>query len=406
MIELLRAFASNLRVYLRLLLAWRKVVWSVRAKSEGNRTLIVPCDPWGVVGSRGDQAMILAVKQRCGTAEIDILTDSNDTDDACREINLNPIAEWNMPFSSWMKDNASRYRTVYILGADVTDGVYGWPTAMKLLMFYDCFSRLGVKTHYLGFSWSKTPNPWMHLVFPFLKRGLPLPVRDSVSYRRLARFTRHRPLVQVADAAFLLKPNYTPRAQKWIDWCREQKSAGRRVVAVNVHQMFNDAETKSADWEEAFSKCLEKAAGKHRDIIYLLVPHDNRLRVSDLEVLRRINGFIPDSTLIDVVMNADEIKAVLGECDALIAGRMHISIAALGQGVPVLGLVYQGKFEGLWEHFGLSRETLLAPKTFLNGTKSAESMLGAFIDNMRDLRTKIKERLPRVAELATLNFAR
>ena len=405
MIGLLRAFASNLRVYLRLLLAWRKVVWSVRAKSEGNRTLIVPCDPWGVVGSRGDQAMILAVKQRCGTAEIDILTDSNDTDDACREINLNPIAEWNMPFDAWMKGNASRYMAVYILGADVTDGVYRWPTAMKLLMFYDCFSRLGAEAHYLGFSWSETPSPWMHLVFPFLKRGLPLPIRDPVSYERVARFTRHRPLVQVADAAFQLKPNATPRAQKWIDWCRGQKSDGHRVIAINVHQMFNDVETKSADWAAAFSKCLEWVAKKNQDIAYLLIPHDNRPRVSDLEILKRINGLLPGSTLIDVVMNADEIKAVLGECDALIAGRMHISIAALGQGVPVLGLVYQGKFEGLWDHFRLPRETLLAPKTFLENPQFAESTLGDFMDNMQNLRAKIKKCLPAVMALSAKNFS-
>lgn len=390
---------------LKLASAWRKVAKSRGCGQEGDRVLVVPCDPWAVVGSRGDQAMILAVKQHCESERIDVLTDSHDTDDACREIGLNPVAEWNMPFDGWMKGNASRYRVVYILGADVTDGVYGWPTAMKLLMFYDCFSRLGMKTHYLGFSWSETPSLWMHLVFPFLKRGLPLPVRDPVSYERVAKFTRHRPLVQVADAAFQLKPNSTPRARKWIDWCRGRKSDGRRVIAINVHQMFNDVETKSARWEAAFAKCLNAVVKKNQDVAYLLVPHDNRPRVSDLEILKRINGLISNSTLIDGVMNADEIKAVLGECDALIAGRMHISIAALGQGVPVLGLVYQGKFEGLWKHFGLPRETLLAPKTFLENPQFAESALGAFMDNISDLRMKIKKRLPHVVELAALNFA-
>ena len=389
---------------LKLAAAWRKVVKSCVVGHEGDRVLVVPCDPWAVVGSRGDQAMILAVKQHCGSAKIDILTDSHDTGDACREIGLNPISEWNMPFDVWMKGNASRYMAVYILGADVTDGVYGWPTAMKLLMFYDCFSRLGAEAHYLGFSWSETPSPWMHLVFPFLKRGLPLPIRDPVSYERVARFTRHRPLVQVADAAFQLKPNSTPRAQKWIDWCRGNKSAGHRVIAINVHQMFNDVEAKSAEWESAFARCLNAVAKKYRDIVYLLVPHDNRPRVSDLDILKRINGLLPGSTLIDVVMNADEIKAVLGECDALIAGRMHISIAALGQGVPVLGLVYQGKFEGLWDHFRLPRKTLLAPRRFLEDSQFAESTLGDFMNNLHDLRENIKERLPHVVELAALNF--
>ena len=396
--------ALEVRLYMKLAFVWRKVVRGVKVSRPDSRMLIVPCDPWGVVGSRGDQAMILAVKQHCKGAEIDILTDSHDTDADCREIGLNPLAEWNASFDRWMKDNAGKYKEVYILGADVTDGVYGWPTAMKLLMFYDCFSRLGIKAHYLGFSWSRTPSPWMHLVFPLLKRGLTLPVRDPVSYRRLERFTRHRPLAQVADAAFLLHPNPTPRARKWIDWCREMRKGGRTVVAVNVHQMFNDAETKSAEWEAAFSQCLKTVAENNGDIIYLLVPHDNRPRVSDLKILKRINRLLTGSTLIDVVMNADEIKAVLGECDALIAGRMHISIAALGQGVPVLGLVYQGKFEGLWKHFELSADMLIMPKLFLDAAADTSKIIENFIRNLDSLRTQIRQQLPVVLDLSSRNF--
>ena len=404
MLKKLRDLVSAAHVYAVQTILWKKVACSAVSKRIGERILIVPCDPWGVVGSRGDQAMILAVKQHCKGAEIDILTDSHGTDADCREIGLNPLAEWNASFDRWMKDNAGKYKEVYILGADVTDGVYGWPTAMKLLMFYDCFSRLGIKTHYLGFSWSRTPSPWMHLVFPLLKRGLTLPVRDPVSYRRLERFTRHRPLAQVADAAFLLYPNPTPRARKWIDWCREMRKGGRTVVAVNVHQMFNDVETKSAEWEAAFSQCLKTVAEKNGDIIYLLVPHDNRPRVSDLEILKRINKLLPDSTLIDVVMNADEIKAVLGECDALIAGRMHISIAALGQGVPVLGLVYQGKFEGLWEHFGLPDDTLIEPGAFLGNVNKAVSSVDNFLCHLHEMQIIVRNRLAQVEKLAAQNF--
>lgn len=401
----LLSFMSNVRGCLRSVWVWCRTERVVIVGQTDSRILIIPCDPWEVVGSRGDQAMIIAVMQHCGDAEIDILTDSHETDAACRELGLNPLAEWGMPLDVWMKGNSWKYKEVYILGADVTDGVYGWPTAMKLLMFYDWFSRLGVKTHYLGFSWSKTPSPWMHLVFPLLKRQLPLPVRDPVSYERVARFTRHRPLVQVADAAFQLIPNSTPRVQKWIDWCRGQKSSGHRVFAINVHQMFNDAETKSADWEKAFSMCLEEVAKRHLNITYLLVPHDNRPRVSDLEILKRINSILPNSTLIDVVMNADEIKAVLGSCDALIAGRMHISIAAFGQGIPVLGLVYQGKFEGLWQLFELPRSSLLEPRMFLQDSQEAIKALDRFVDSMGSLALNIKKRLPAVMALSAKNFS-
>ena len=404
MLKRLRSCLSSIRIYFRLFIAWRKVIHYHISDGHEEKILIIPCDPWSVVGSRGDQAMILAVKQHCGDAEIDILTDSHDVDGDCHDIGLNPIAEWNEPFEKWMKVKACRYEKVYILGADVTDGVYAWPVAMKLLMFYDCFSRIGKEVHYLGFSWSETPSPWMHLVFPLLKRQLPLPIRDPISYKRVERFTRHRPLIQVADAAFKLKTNLTQHAQYWIDWCRKKREEEQKVIAVNIHQMFNEEETKSEDWVISFSKCLNEVVKSQRNITYLLIPHDNRPRVSDLEILKKLQLLLPNSTLIESVMNADEIKAILGECDALIAGRMHISIAALGMGVPVLGLVYQGKFEGLWTLFKLSNDTLLTPKIFLDNHTKAIVVVNAFIDNMKTLKEQINKSLPSVLELSNHNY--
>lgn len=372
--------------------------------NHGERVLIIPCDPWGVVGSRGDQAMIMAVMQRCQDREIDILTDSHDTDAACKELGLNPICGWCEPFDEWMRGNADKYAEVFILGADVTDGVYGWRTAMKLLMFYDCFARIGMAVHYLGFSWSETPSPWMKLVFMLLKSDLPLPVRDPVSYERVARFTRHRPLVQVADVAFQLNPHETIRSRHWVDWCRSERAGGRKVVAINVHQMFNDASTKSADWEIAFAQALNNLKKDHPEIIYLLVPHDNRRNASDLEILTRIADKIDGARLVGEVMNADEVKFLMGECDALIAGRMHISIAALGMGVPVFGLAYQGKFEGLWRHFGLPQSMLVAPESFVIDPEMAIKNLNEFVGSLVKLRETLAKTLLYVLKLSGDNF--
>ena len=406
MVKIVRAWIYHLRVWYCLKRQWTRSVALVdRVSIVGDNALIIPCDPWGVVGSRGDQAMILSVLQHCRERQIDILTDSPATDAACRELRMNPLPQWNVPFDKWMRENAARYSQVFILGADVTDGVYGWTVSMKLLMFYDCFSRLGVETHYLGFSWSKTPSPWMHLVLPFLKKGLPLPVRDPVSLERLTRFTRHRPLVQVADAAFLLKPNETPRTRLWTDWCGAQKASGKTVIAINAHQMFNDAAAKSDAWEAAFASMLNRMREARPEIAYLLVPHDNRPTVSDLPVLRRLSAQIQGATLVDCVLNADEIKQILGGCDALVAGRMHLSIAALGQCVPVMGLVYQGKFEGLWEHFGLLSDTLMNPSEPLLDPEKAFLKMSGFVATLPQVRQQIAARLPSVLKLAEGNFS-
>ena len=382
----------------------------LEAKTQGGKALIIPCDPWSVVGSRGDQAMILACIQRIRASHpgrvIDVMTDSHATDAECRALGLNPVADWNVPLDVWFPAHAAEYAEVYILGADVTDGVYGWPTAMKMLAYYDLFFRMGTEVHYLGFSWSRTPNLMMRRVLSQLGENLPLLVRDPVSYQRLKNFTTHRPLVQVADVAFCLKHRESTRVIEHRTWVEAQHAIGKTVIAINVHTMFNDEETKSVDWERVFAAVLKKVQETHVDIRFLFLPHDNRPRVSDHAILKRLYAEfdITRTYLVDEVMDADEIKFLLGSCDGLIAGRMHISIAALGQGVPVLGLVYQGKFEGLWQHFNLSEDTLMEPRVFMTDPSRAEESICAFIDNLQGLRMQIARSIPKVLELSKKNF--
>lgn len=378
--------------------------------SQRGKALIIPCDPWGVIGSRGDQAMILACLQHVRAAHpdrvVDVLTDSHDTDAPCRELGLNPVVAWREPLDVWFAAHAGDYAEVYIPGADVTDGVYGWPTACKLLAFYDCFAARGVPVHYLGFSWSETPHRMMKRVLARLTKDLPLPVRDPVSLARLSRFTAHRPLVPVADAAFCLQPRETDRVRRHRAWIEAQHAAGCRVIALNVHPMFNDAETKSADWERAVLDTLAAVGARHPDVRWLFLPHDDRPNVSDLVLLKRLFGPFGAARayLVDEVMRADEIKSLVGVCDGLVAGRMHLSIAALGQGVPVLGLAYQGKFEGLWRHFGLTEETLLAPKAFLKAPDMAVQSMTEFLADLPTLAERIRLALPAVLRLGERNF--
>ena len=55
---------SNLKLLVCFLLAWTcaKIHFAKKKlRKADNRFLIVPCDPWSVDGSRGDQAMISSI---------------------------------------------------------------------------------------------------------------------------------------------------------------------------------------------------------------------------------------------------------------------------------------------------------------------------------------------------------
>ncbi len=408
---------SDVKLALRLLACWmglKKV--SKRLSSQlctRNRVLIVPCDPWSVVGSRGDQAMIIAAyqdaKSKYPNLPIEILADSHATDDVVRAMDMNSVVCWPPLLGDWFETCAANYKAVYILGADVTDGIYGWETAWNLLAMYDLFTRCGAKTRYLGFSFSRHPKWQIKWVMKFLKKNLPLPVRDPVSYERVKAFTLHRPIQLIADAAFCLQPTETPRIQEDVHWCENQKQQGQTVLAINIHPMFNDLGGNLEAWQKNFIQLLVTALQESAKLSLLFLPHDDRPRVSDIALLTQIYRALPPQYLnrihlVETVYRADEIKALVGHCSALLAGRMHLSIAALGQGVPVFALVYQGKFEGLWQHFALSSKTLCEPCRILQEPASVQSDFQEFLAHLSALQTQIQSQLPTVLALSKSQF--
>jgi polysaccharide pyruvyl transferase WcaK-like protein len=82
---------------------------------------------------------------------------------------------------------------------------------------------------------------------------------------------------------------------------------------------------------------------------------------------------------------------------------MHLAIAALGMGVPVGCMVYQGKFKGLFEGLFELMDCLIEPADAVDADR-----LALFIINLIDRRgvfhVKIKERLPMVQLLSKLNI--
>jgi polysaccharide pyruvyl transferase WcaK-like protein len=85
---------------------------------------------------------------------------------------------------------------------------------------------------------------------------------------------------------------------------------------------------------------------------------------------------------------------------------MHLAIAALGMGVPALGLSSgptQGKFEGLLQHYGLPSWLSLSPETYLLEGVLRDA-LARFINELPELRDTIESRRELVLGLSRRNF--
>ena len=82
---------------------------------------------------------------------------------------------------------------------------------------------------------------------------------------------------------------------------------------------------------------------------------------------------------------------------------MHLTIAALGMGTPAATLAYQGKTEGLFQHFpGLGDWSIDPRQALIPGTLATS--VARLLEREAELRGIIAAALPTVRDLASRNL--
>lgn len=377
------------------------------------RLLIVAGDPITLFGSLGDDAMITATLQHARASnpdvEIDILVDGMAHADAAYQRGFVPVDIFSKP--DFIKALAQRFQTrqydcVVVVGADVMDGYYHPLVSAKLLASADLAAAAGIKNVILGFSFNETPHADLAMFYRSLHPECSLKVRDVISLERLQSFAKTNAAL-VADSAFSLQPSEPDEDTR--SWIARKKAEGYRVMGFNLHPMlFKNADR--AQTEAIIRNAAEalQYAADARPVCWLLIPHDYRDNVGDQAYLKAITERVPGARAdrvryLDGKWSAPVLKGIAGQLDGLVSGRMHLAIAALGKGVPAICIAYQGKFEGLYRHFGLSAANLLSPSAFLtqDGIKKA---LVEFIDQSDEIRERVGKKLPDILAMSKSNF--
>lgn len=296
---------------------------------------------------------------------------------------------------------------VAFIGADVLDGVYHGPSSLKRLRSLRLAQRLGKRARVLGSSWSTTPAPE---VIDFLRKAPDLEVlaRDPISRERMQK-DLGRDIRLVADLGFLLQPEArSPAARAAIGWAQSVRRNGGVVMGVNLsgHTIEKLPGQNITGFVTLISRWLDADDRRH----IVMMPHDTRpgLR-GDLTLLEDLakalapeygaRMHVPQGPL-----EAWDIKAMAGEIDLALTGRMHLAVACLGQGTPPVCIVYQGKFEGLMRHFGLENEGWTFSPETVGASAALEDCLNTVTARSAELRTRILAALPAVTALSRSNF--
>lgn len=300
---------------------------------------------------------------------------------------------------------AERPTEVYALGADCMDGHYSPFTSVNLLGVCDLATRLGIPSVLTSFSWNDHPHAAVVRAFRLVTPRLPILLRDSVSF---ARFTKGVSRTQgartelVADVAFNLKPKNSAAVRTELDWMSAERRRGQLVLGFNLHAMLVPA-AELPGFIDHVAHVLNVFLAAHPNVSLVFIPHDYR-DGGDLAVLKQLHAATKAQNVrisaSDHSLSAAELKALTGGLDALFSSRMHLAIAALGQGKPVAGFAYQGKFAGLFRHFDLTETLILLPRNVTD----LPHVLTDLVTDAQTLATVVSDRLPHVLELARRNL--
>lgn len=404
-------------------LLWMRSRWNRAVKRMGpplprgpvGKVVIVSADPWTLHGSKGDEAMMRAViellRAHFGPIEVLLVSGSKEAAEASRRMGYEPLEIWERfwdPVVLAQRLRQAEPDALVILGADVLDGYYSYLTSMQFLQLADLSHRSGIRTTILGFSFNERPDPRLKRDFERLSRDFQLNLRDPISLRRFQAFC-DAPSRVVADAAFLLQPVSSAVVEESLSWMQARNAAGDRVLVVNCHPMLFPSNRPDLvrELEQSIAKGVQELM-RRKPVSLVLLSHDYRAEEGDDVCLERIHAAIGPEFEGRVhypraQMDPAELKRIAGDADAVVSGRMHLAIASLGQGIPVLGLVYQGKFQGLFEHFGVSADWLVEPMA-ARDAGTFQALLERFHEELPSLTRQVRGKVPEVLDLAMENL--
>jgi polysaccharide pyruvyl transferase WcaK-like protein len=370
--------------------------------NTGNGALILPAGD--LDGGFGEDIMVAALVSQINTNPITIFTGNvihrpdylSDTGD--------------VKYIGGFKENSyfkyisiiKRHQSAYIIGADILDAAYGKFNALSRLRFFRLAEILGKNPKILAFSISeKTPN-FIKKEFSIISKTNTLTLRDPESASRMKKHIGNRVNLG-SDIAFLCPTNFNENNEfkSFCEWADLQKATDRKIAAVcpNAIQASKSGKT---EYIRDFKNLLSSFSQLDK-LSFIFLYHDLRPqceRQSDKDLSRELYSLIADGEATffpESITNGVTLKSYLTKCDFSITGRMHLGISGMTLGLPMFGLGYQNKFEGLQSLFEIPASESLIDYTSMN---SGTETIKIFSQRQQFHRELILKNRPNVIQLA------
>lgn len=379
-----------------------KRLLGVGAKPASKRSgsLIIPS---AAPGSIGDDAMLTSIVNalhEAGEGPVEILAKGGA--DAWPSVSPAGLYELKGGKSRAIKFafKLRKIKRIYVIGADCVDGHYSVRLSLSLIGAADAGAYAGAISTIAGCSYSEAPVQETIDAIRNLHPKVHLYGRDPRTVERFKSLAG-RDSELVTDLAFMLKPSLpsTPGAEEDLGWIQSKRDAGRILLGVNFNRQVL-GKSPSVEETQVLFECyvgaLTRILDEHKDVDIVLIPHDYRGDHSDWSHAGILAERLAQPERVRALTEryrASEIKHYGSLMDVILTGRMHLAIESMGAGVPVACVTYQGKFEGLFDHFKMD-PIVLSPEDAT--VESLYQMVTETIQRRESLRSHIALQLDRI----------
>lgn len=364
-----------------------------------NNVILIPAAD--IVGGFGEDIMVAGFLEEC-KSHVTILASRFETRDY---ITKNPNVNCSTLFGRRLKyckavSLFKTYTDLYVIGADILDGVYN--NNIILFNLIHIAHKIGVKTHITGFSVRKNSSNYFKREIKRISEFTQIKARDLESMERLSKLMPNREIVLVPDIAFLCSSPSIDNSDV-AEWCKNERAHGSVIIAYCPNTI------------QAKTIGLNKYVKKQYELLSLFIEngcsvlflyHDLRkyaLGINDRDLSYKIFLLFKNEKVffVDHVQDGYSLKSFMALADFTLTGRMHFGISGYTLGLPMFGISYYGKFEGLQKMFEISPSESLIDSDMVN---IDFSIINNFISNLEVNRMKVNKNIDLIINKAKGNL--
>lgn len=213
-------------------------------------------------------------------------------------------------------------------------------------------------------------------------------VRDGYSRDFLSELGVTKPEIHLnADPALLMDPPDSGHLQSYLRRCGLEDGKRYCMLAVRPWEGFEEK-------VDAFAAAAEYAYREHGLIPLLYAMEPQRDEAAIQAVAKRLRC---PHLLLSAGSDGEEVIALVRRMSLVLSMRLHTLIFASGQGVPVVGVVYDPKVSGFLDHLG---QELYLPLAEVNAANLGDLIESALAEQALD-----KKNISRLRALCRNNEA-